>query len=68
VAFSWAGTFGETRDGLAYIGQIPKFPRSYFTLGFGGNGIVFSILAAEMIRDSLQGRANPCDGLFEFGR
>jgi glycine/D-amino acid oxidase-like deaminating enzyme len=68
VAFSWAGTFGETKDGLAYIGQIPEFPRSYFTLGFGGNGIVFSILAAEMIRDNLQGRANPHDGLFEFGR
>lgn len=68
VAFSWAGTFGETKDGLAYIGQIPEFPRSYFTLGFGGNGITFSILAAEMIRDHLQGRASPYDGLFEFGR
>jgi glycine/D-amino acid oxidase-like deaminating enzyme len=68
VAFSWAGTFGETKDGLAYIGQIPEFPRSYFTLGFGGNGITFSVLAAEMIRDHLQGRASPYDGLFEFGR
>jgi len=25
VAYAWAGTFGETRDGLAYIGVHPRF-------------------------------------------
>jgi hypothetical protein len=28
VAYSWAGTFGETKDGLAYIGSIRGFCRA----------------------------------------
>lgn len=39
VAFAWAGTFGETKDGLAYIGAVPELPHCLFALGFGGNGI-----------------------------
>lgn len=68
VAFTWTGTFGETKDGLAYIGQVPEFPNASFTLGFGGNGITYSILAAEMIRDKLRKVRSPYEGLFEFGR
>jgi glycine/D-amino acid oxidase-like deaminating enzyme len=68
TAFAWAGTFGETRDGLACIGQVPEYPRAFFTLGFGGNGITYSLLAAEIIRDTLQGLRSPYDGLFGFNR
>ena len=50
VAYRWAGTFGETKDGLAFIGQIRQMPRCYFALGFGGNGITYSVIAAEIIR------------------
>ena len=28
VAYAWAGTFGETKDGLAYIGVHPRFPHA----------------------------------------
>jgi glycine/D-amino acid oxidase-like deaminating enzyme len=68
VAFAWAGTFGETVDGLPLIGQHRKFPRAYFTLGFGGNGITYSILAAEIVRDGILGKPSPYDGLFGFDR
>ena len=68
VAFSWAGTFGETSDGLAYIGQLPEWPNAYFALGYGGNGITFSILAAEIIRDAMLGRPNEHARLFAFDR
>src|SRR5690606_31955051 len=37
--FSWAGTFGSTKDGLPYIGESPEYENTYFVLGFGGNGI-----------------------------
>lgn len=67
-AFSWAGTFGETKDGLAYIGQVPEYPRAFFTLGFGGNGITYSMLAAGIIRDRLRGLPNPYSDLFSFQR
>jgi len=68
VALAWAGSFGETKDGLAYIGATDEFPNAYFALGYGGNGITFSALAAEIIRDSLLGRHNPNAELFRFDR
>jgi len=68
VAYAWAGTFGETKDGLAYIGFHPRFPHCYFALGYGGNGITYSIIAAEIIRDQFLGRANRDAHLFRFGR
>lgn len=52
--FSWAGVFGETKDGLPYIGPHKDFPGAYFVLGFGGNGITFSVIGMEMVSDFLK--------------
>jgi glycine/D-amino acid oxidase-like deaminating enzyme len=68
VAFRWAGTFGETKDGLPYIGQVRQMPRCHFALGFGGNGITYSFIAAEIIRDALLQRPNRNARLFAFDR
>jgi len=67
-AYAWAGTFGETEDGLAYIGSVPELPRCFFTLGFGGNGITYSVIAAEIVRDTIEGRKHPDARLFRFDR
>jgi glycine/D-amino acid oxidase-like deaminating enzyme len=66
--FVWSGTFGETRDGLPYIGEHPKFPNSYFVLGFGGNGITFSVLGMDIIPDIMEGNPDPLAKYFRFGR
>lgn len=68
VAYAWAGTFGETKDGLAYIGATDEAPKAYFILGYGGNGVTYSIIAAEIIRDLVLGRPNPDAALFRFDR
>ena len=68
VERAWAGTFGETRDGLPYIGAHDDWPSCQFAIGYGGNGIVFSVLAAQIVRDAIDGRANPLANLFRFGR
>jgi len=68
VAFTWAGTFGETEDGLAYIGPHKKYPNCLFALGFGGNGITFSMTAAGMTRDALSGKRNDYAEVFSFDR
>lgn len=68
LAFSWAGTFGETKDGLAYIGTHPDWPSAHFVLGYGGNGITYSVLGAEIVRDSLLGKRNANAELFRFDR
>ncbi len=66
--FSWVGAFATTKDGLPYIGAIPERPNTYFALGFGGNGITFSIIAAEILQDLIQGKKNENAKLFEFNR
>jgi len=37
-------------------------------LGFGGNGITFSVIAAEIIRDMITGKRNKDASLFSFDR
>lgn len=68
VDFAWAGTFGETRDGLPYIGRHGEFPSTYFVLGFGGNGITFSVIGMEMISEMLKGKKHHLEKYFKFGR
>lgn len=65
---AWAGTFAETADGLPYVGTVPQFPRGYFALGYGGNGITFSLVAARIITDMILGRPNADAELFAFAR
>lgn len=66
--FAWAGTFAETEDGLPYIGSIKQLPHTIFALGFGGNGITFSQIAAETIRDEAIGKKNKDARIFSFER
>lgn len=66
--FSWAGKFGSTKDGLPYIGKSPDHENALFALGFGGNGITFSIQAMELITDILENKKNSLSPYYRFGR
>lgn len=66
--FSWCGAFATTADGLPYIGSIRERPNTYFALGFGGNGITFSVIAAQIIRDMILQKKNEYAHLFNFNR
>ena len=68
IAYAWAGTFGETKDGLAYIGPEADQPRVLFACGFGGNGITYSALAAEILLETIRGRLHPDADLFALER
>lgn len=66
--FDWCGTFSETADTLPYIGKHPDLANVYFALGYGGNGTMFSQLAAEIICNTLQGIPDERAVLFGFER
>lgn len=68
VAFCWAGAFAETKDTLPYIGAAPGFRHSLFALGYGGNGITFSAIAADIIAGVLRDGGHPDAALFAFDR
>ena len=67
-AFSWAGTFAESADHLPYIGRHPAYPNAWFAAAYGGNGVSFGVLAAEIIREAALGRDHPSAPLFTFER
>jgi glycine/D-amino acid oxidase-like deaminating enzyme len=57
VAFAWSGAFDTTRDGLPLI--VPGSKNIFAAFGYGGNGITFSLLAAELIGSLLSGGSSP---------
>lgn len=65
---SWAGTFSATADGLPFIGTYPYRPNMYFALGYGGNGITFSMIAAQIIGNLITGKKDDRTDLFGFNR
>ena len=68
VAYRWGGAFASTADSLPIVGTLPEFPNTWFALGYGGNGITFSVMAAAIIRDAYRGLEHPAADLFAFDR
>lgn len=66
---SWChGIFIDTKDGLPFIGKHPDYPGAYFNLGFGSNGILYSLIGAKLISQDYTGK-NPKEfELFKFNR
>lgn len=68
-AFSWGGTFAETKDGLPFFGPHPQWgPRVLFAMAYGGNGITYSMIGAGLLRARIERRRHPLAALFGFGR
>jgi glycine/D-amino acid oxidase-like deaminating enzyme len=67
-AFAWTGTFAETEDGLPFIGVHPRLPGARIGCCYGGNGLLFGVLAAEIIAAAVRGDRHPDADLFSFDR
>lgn len=66
--YYWSATFGGTHDGLPFIGQQEEYPHCYFALGYGGNGTVYSVIAADIISHLVIKGTHPDAELFRFER
>ncbi|MBI4015736.1 MAG: FAD-dependent oxidoreductase [Candidatus Aenigmarchaeota archaeon] len=65
----WSGSLFETADGLPYISAHPAFKdRIFLVTGFGGNGLVFSAVAANLLSDLVSGKNNEYTDIFSFAR
>jgi glycine/D-amino acid oxidase-like deaminating enzyme len=64
AAYAWAGTFATSDTGLPVIGEAATLPSVFVILGAGGNGITFSVIAAEMAAAWLSGRRHPLTDVF----
>jgi glycine/D-amino acid oxidase-like deaminating enzyme len=66
AAMAWTGSFGGNPLGMPTIGRIPDYPRCYAVMGYGGNGITFSMLATRLITAAVLGKKLPEAPLFGF--
>jgi glycine/D-amino acid oxidase-like deaminating enzyme len=66
--YAWEGLFASTPDGLTYVGAHRRYPHHLFALGYGGNGMSFGFLAAQVLTRAITARPNGDDGLFSFNR
>ena len=66
--YIWAGTFGETKDGLPFIGRPKPEINEHYVLGFGGNGITYSVMAMDAINDSIHHKNHRFLDYYRFDR
>jgi glycine/D-amino acid oxidase-like deaminating enzyme len=66
IAHRWAGTFGESKTGLPFIDRVPRHPNCHAVMGFGGNGITYSMIAAEVIERLIAGKDDSDADLYRF--
>ena len=61
----WAAMFGSSPDGLPAIGRARPGEHVWLASGFGGNGVSFAALAAELLTAELTGAPDPDLALFD---
>jgi len=65
VAYAWSGQVLEPVDGLAFIGRNPAdHANVYIATGDSGNGLTHGTIAALLLGDLIEGRANAWEGLY----
>jgi glycine/D-amino acid oxidase-like deaminating enzyme/nitrite reductase/ring-hydroxylating ferredoxin subunit len=69
VAHQWSSQYFEPADGIPYIGHLPGHPGNiYVATGFGGNGMVYSGVAAQTLSAMILGKETPYEKLFDPNR
>jgi glycine/D-amino acid oxidase-like deaminating enzyme len=64
VDYTWAGAFGESATGLPSIAPVPAMDNAWAVMGFGGNGITYSVIASQIVAAAIRGRPDPDADLY----
>ena len=67
-AYGWDLPYGETADGLMYIGPHRNYPRHLFALGGGGDSITGAFVAARLLARAARDEAAKGDEVFAWTR
>ena len=69
ITHKWSSQYYEPTDGLPYIGELPGArPNVYVATGYGGNGMVYSQVATQLLADLILTGASACKELFDPNR
>ena len=64
VDYVWAGAFGESATGLPHIAPVEGLDHAWAVMGFGGNGITYSVIASQVVAAALRGGKDPDADLY----
>ncbi|MBN8806957.1 MAG: FAD-dependent oxidoreductase [Sphingomonas sp.] len=67
---AWSAAFASSPDGLPGIGRATNHPHLWLAGAYGGNGVSFAALAAEIVAGALAGEPDPdgaCFDPYRFG-
>lgn len=68
IEYAYAASFGESIDNLPFIGEHPTKTKHYYLLGYGGNGMVYSMLGSQILRDLITGKPNDYADIVQLER
>jgi glycine/D-amino acid oxidase-like deaminating enzyme/nitrite reductase/ring-hydroxylating ferredoxin subunit len=69
VTYQWSSQYYEPVDGLPYIGHLPGHTENvYVATGFGGNGMTYSHVAAQLLHDAILNIDSAYKSLFSPSR
>jgi glycine/D-amino acid oxidase-like deaminating enzyme len=66
--YGWEASYGETTDGLMYIGAHRNYPRHLFALGGHSESVTGAFVAARILGRVLQGEPDKGDEVFGWAR
>jgi glycine/D-amino acid oxidase-like deaminating enzyme len=64
IDYGWAGAFGESTTGLPSIGPVAGMDHIWAVMGFGGNGITYSVIASQIVSAEVRGERDPDADLY----
>jgi glycine/D-amino acid oxidase-like deaminating enzyme len=66
--YGWQAPYGETADGLMYIGAHRNFPHQVFALGGAADSATGAFVAARIVARAVQGQPEKGDEVFGWTR
>lgn len=68
IEYKYCGLFTSTQDDVGFIGKDPDHKLFWYCLGYGANGILFSLLGGDMLSRLYLGEVDPGLELFRVDR
>lgn len=68
IEFAFNSVYASTKDGLPIIDEIPGMSNCFCNLGFGTNGIIYSLIGADMLKDAIKGFYTKDMNIFKINR
>jgi len=68
IEYRYCGAFASTQDNLGFLGKDPKNLKLWYCLGYGANGILFSVLGGMMLSKLYSGEVDKDLKLFKVDR